>query len=289
MDVYSEEELFKVIRDSYFRSRKIQILGKGLHAKKGKAEELIYTRRMDWFEIRDNKVIGLAGADVTKIRKEASELGLLFPSLYDGTLGGLLATNEPSPLSTTYGNPRDFTIDVRVLTPYGGIKWKFLVGSLGLLGAISRAELKLFQKPKRVITYEKMGINEDEVKKLMDLSPLVLLVDYDREKFNVHVSFEEEKNIGNNYTKDNGVPFVEVNAESEEVVVEGDSFSEFKKVVEVSKPEYAYWIYKSGVFKLYNADKEPLSKAGVKYYTRDYPKEVYLKLKRLIDFKNIFV
>ena len=289
MDVYSEEELFKVIRDSYLNSRKIQILGSGRHAKKGKADEFIYTRKMDWFEIRDNKVIGLAGADVTKIRKEASELGLLFPTLYNGTLGGLLATNEPSPLSTTYGNPRDFTLDVRVLTPYGGIKWKFLVGSFGLLGAISRAELKLFEKPKRVITYERNDVNEEEVKKLIELSPLVLLIDYDREKFNVHASFEEEKNVGNSYTRDEGVPFVEVNGESEEVVVEGDSFSEFKKAVEVSKPQYAYWIYKSGVFKLYNADREALSKAGIKYYTRDYPKEIYLKLKRLLDFKNIFV
>ena len=289
MDVYSEEELFKVIRDSYISSRKIQILGKGLHAKKENADKFVYTRKMNWFEIKNDKVIGLAGADVTKIRAEAKELGLLFPTLYDGTLGGLLATNEPSPLSTTYGMPRDFTINVRVLTPYGGIKWRLLIGSRGLLGAISRAEMKLFPKPQKVITYEKVNIEEHEIKKLIDLSPLVLLIDYDKEKFNVHASFEEDKNVGNNYTKDEGVPVVEVRDESKEVIVEGDSFLEFKNVVKVSKPQYAYWIYKSGIFKLYGADIDSLSMAGIKYYTKYYPKEIYLKLKRLLDYKNIFV
>jgi len=289
MDVYSEEELFKVIKESYVNSRKIQILGKGHHAKKGEADEFIYTRKMNWYEIKNGKVIGLAGADVTKIRKEASEQGLLFPTLYDGTLGGLLATNEPSPLSTTYGKPRDFTTDVRVLTPYGGVKWNFLIGSRGILGAISRAEMKLFPKPQKVITYEKANVEDYEIKKLIDLSPLVLLVDYDTEKFNVHASFEEDKNVGNNYTKDEGVPVVEVIDESKEVIVEGDSFTDFENVVKISKPQYAYWVYKSNIFKLYDADVDSLSKAGIKYYTRDYPKEVYLKLKKLLDYKNIFV
>ena len=289
MDVYSEEELFKVIKDSYINSRKIQILGKGLHVKKRNASEFIYTRKMDWFEIKDNKVVGLAGADVTKIKKEAKELSLLFPTLYDGTLGGLLATNEPSPLSTTYGNPRDFTIDVRVLTPYGGIKWKLLIGSRGLLGAISRAEMRLFPKPQKIITYEKSNVRECEIRKLIHLSPLALLVDYDKKRFNVYVSFKEDKNVGNNYIKYKGIPIVEIRDESEEIVVEGDSFSEFRNVVKISEPQYAYWIYKSGIFKLYGADTDSLSKVGIKYYTRDYPKEIYLKLKRLLDFKNIFV
>ncbi|BFH73854.1 FAD-binding protein [Sulfurisphaera javensis] len=289
MDVYSEEELFKAIKDAYINSRKIQILGNGKHAKKSKADEYIYTRKMEWFEIKGNKVEALAGADVVKIRKEASENGLLLPTLYDGTVGGLLATNEPSPLSTTYGKPRDFTSWVTVLTPYGGVKWNFLIGSRGILGAVSRAELKLFPKPKKVITYEKSNVTEDEVSKLIELNPLVLLVDYDREKFNIHASFEDEKNVGNGYSKDEGVPVVEVADESREIIVEGDSLSEFVRVVEISKPVYAYWVYKSGLFKLYDANVEALSQHGVKYYTRDNPKEVYLKLKRLLDFKNIFV
>ncbi|BAB65817.1 FAD-binding protein [Sulfurisphaera tokodaii] len=289
MDVYSEEELFKVIRDAYTNSKKIQILGKGKHAKKGDAEEFIYTRKMDWFEIKGDKVQALAGADVVKIRKEASENDLLLPTLYDGTIGGLLATNEPSPLSTTYGRPRDFTSWVTVLTPYGGIRWNFLIGSRGILGAISRAEMKLFPKPAKVITYEKKSVEDNEISKLVELSPLVLLVDYDREKFNIHVSFEEEKNVGPGYLKDEGVPVVEIIDESREIIIEGDSFSEFVRVVNIGKPVYAYWVYKSGIFKLYDADTEELSKAGVKFYTRDNPKEVYLKLKRLLDFKNIFV
>lgn len=289
MDVYSEEELFKVIRDSYLNSKKIQILGRGNHAKRGNADEFVYTRKMDWFEIKGEKVIALAGADVTKIRKEASELGLLFPTLYDGTIGGLLATDEPSPLSTTYGKPKDFTTDVRVLTPYGGIKWSFLIGSRGIVGAISRAEMKLFPKPSKVITYEKSGVESYEVKKLMELSPLVLLVDYDKEKFNVHASFDKERDAIPGYSKDEGVPVVEVIDESKEVIIEGDSIEDFITVVNIAKPQYAYWVYKAGIFKLYDADVESLTKSGIKYYTRDYPKEVYLKLKKLLDYKNIFV
>lgn len=289
MDVYSEEELFKVIREAYENSRKIQVLGNGKHAKKSEADEFVYTRKMNWFEIKGNKVEALAGAEVNEIRKEASDNGLLLPTLYDGTVGGLLATNEPSPLSTAYGRPRNFTSWVTVLTPYGGVKWNFLIGSRGILGAISKAELKLFEKPKRVITYEKSNIEEEEITKLIELNPLVLLVDYDREKFNIHVSFEEEKNVGNGYSKDEGVPIVEVIDESREIIVEGDSLNEFMKVVKIGNPVYAYWVYKSGIFKLYDANAEALSNSGIKFYTRDNPKEIYLKLKRLLDIKNIFV
>ena len=285
MDVYSEEELFKVIRDAYEEGTKIQVLGDGRHCKREGADEYVYTRKMDWFEIKGQSVEALAGAEVSKIRKEASEEGLLLPTLYDGTIGGLLATNTPSPLSTAYGNPKDFTNWVRLLTPYGGIRWRVFIGSKGVVGAISRAELKLYPKPSKIMTYEKEGVND--IEKLKTFSPLVLLVDYEEGKFRVHASYTREVGL-KGFSVDEGVPVVEITSEKNEVIVEGDDFESFRKVVELSKPAYAYWIWKSGVFVLINADLEALRKSGVKYYTRDQPKEVYLKLKKLLDFKGIF-
>ncbi|BCU70970.1 FAD-binding protein [Stygiolobus caldivivus] len=287
MDVYSEEELFKVIRSAYEGGLRIQVLGKGKHGKKEGVDEYVYTRKMDWFEIRDGMVEALAGADIGEIRKEASEEGLLLPTLYDGTIGGLLATNFPSPLSTAYGKPIDFTNWVRVLTPYGGIKWKMLVGSKGVIGAISRAELRLYPKPNKIFTYEKEDFNERELEKVMSLSPLVLLVDYQGGKFRIHSSYSHEVGL-KGYSVDEGVPLVEVNDERKEIIVEGDDFDTFKKVIEVSQPIYAYWIWKSGMFILFNADTDMLREYNIKYYTRDQPKEVHIKLKKLLDVKGIF-
>ncbi|MEJ2769856.1 MULTISPECIES: FAD-binding protein [unclassified Stygiolobus] len=287
MDVHSEEELFKVIRGAYEEGLKIQVLGNGKHGKKEGVNEYVYTRKMDWFEIKNGVVEALAGADVNAIRKEASEEGLLLPTLYDGTVGGLLATNFASPLSTAYGKPIDFTNWVRVLTPYGGIKWKMLVGSKGIVGAISRAELKLYPKPSKILTYEKEEVVNRDIEKLMSLSPLVLLVDYQGGKFRVHASYAKEIML-KGYSVDEGVPLVEVNDERKEVIVEGDDFESFKKVVEVSQPLYAYWIWKSGIFVLVNADTDMLKESNIKYYTKDQPKEVHVKLKRLLDARGIF-
>ncbi|MFP3065457.1 MAG: FAD-binding oxidoreductase [Sulfolobus sp.] len=290
MDVYpkTEDELYKIIRNAYEEGNKIQVLGDGKHVKKERADFHVYTKRMNRFEIKGDKVVAEAGAEVEKIRKEASDMGLLLPTLYDGTVGGLLATNSPSPLTTKYGRPSDFTESLKMLTPYGGIRWKIFAGSMGLLGAISEAELRLFPKPQRIMTYEKLNVIEDDVLKVIENKPIVLLVDYDGKSFNIHASFSEDVNL-KGFSIDEGVPIVEVNNERDEVIVNGDNFSEFKKVVEVSKPAYAYWIYKSNVFMLYNANKEQLRTAGIKYYSRNEPKEVFIKLKRLLDGKNIFV
>ncbi|AAY80536.1 FAD-binding protein [Sulfolobus acidocaldarius] len=285
MDIHSEEELFRIIRSAYLDNKKIQVLGYGRHGRISKVDEYVYTKNMNWYEIKDGKVQALAGADVTKIRKEASENGLLLPTLYDGTIGGLLAINPISPLTTSYGRPSDFTLWTRFLTPYGGMKWKVFVGSMGLLGAISRAELKLFEKPRRILTYDKNDATEEEIMKVSSLRPLVLLVEYDG-RFNVHASFSEEVLL-QGFSVDEGVPMVEVDRERDEIIVEGDdTFESFKKIIELSNPSYAYWIYNSKAFVIFDADVEKLSQ--FKYYSRDRPKEIYLKLKKLLDVKNIF-
>jgi len=78
------------------------------------------------------------------------------------TIGGVLAADSASPLRHGFGGPRDFTLGMEFVTGYGAIAksggrvvknvtgydmHKVLIGSLGTLGVITRANFKTFPWP----------------------------------------------------------------------------------------------------------------------------------------------
>ncbi|EZQ04734.1 hypothetical protein CM19_08445 [Candidatus Acidianus copahuensis] len=286
MDVYTESELFNEIRDAYLSRRKVAILGYGRHSKKGTEEEIIHIKMED-FTLDKGKVIAEAGASVEEIRKVASEEGLLLPSFYNGSVGGLLANNDLSPLFTHYGSAREFTDWVIFMTPYRAIKWKGVIGSKGKIGAITKAQFSLFPKPDRVFMLErKVDPNNlvKEVTELLKLKPLALLIDYDG-SFYIHASFSE-KIERNGYSIDEGVPNVE-ESNKNSFIVKLNSLEDFISLVDKSEPVYAYTIVDSKLAKIYIADESSL--LGFNYYKADEPQLVFNKLKIIFDRNNIFI
>jgi glycolate oxidase FAD binding subunit len=78
------------------------------------------------------------------------------------TIGGVLGADSPSPLRHGFGGPRDFTLGMEFVTGYGAIAksggrvvknvsgydlHKLLIGSLGTLAVITRANFKTFPFP----------------------------------------------------------------------------------------------------------------------------------------------
>jgi FAD/FMN-containing dehydrogenase len=285
IEVANEEELFKEIRNAYIERKKISIIGSGSHSdKKG---EIISTIKMNSFNIKREIVEAYSGASVVKVREEASDQGYLFPTLYDGTIGGLLATNYVSPLSTFYGNPRDFTLWCRAIIPYGGLNWKIFIGSKGLIGAISKAVMKLFPRPSKIVTLEKSYDNGNELledfTKLKENKPIAALVEYEK-NYRVHFTYSFDLDIPG-FNKDDGVPFIE-ESDKNSYIVETSSLSEFVKLVNKTNPIYAYTVVNSGLSKVYLADEDVLE--GFNYYPYNGVKGIYLKLKKLLDYKDIF-
>ncbi|MBW9141751.1 MAG: FAD-binding protein [Candidatus Aramenus sp.] len=284
--VSSEEELFKEIRSAHLEGRKVSIIGFGSHSHKDK-ENAISTQGMDHFEVKDDYVVALAGAPVPKIREEASEKGLLFPSLYDGSVGGMLALNHVSPISFHYGTPKEFTVWCRAITFLGGINWKIFIGSKGKLGAISKAVMRLYQKPRRIVTLEKSYSSArdllEDFKKGVEDRPIAVLVEYDKE-FKLHMTYSNDVEYPG-FSKDDGVPVVE-EGDKNSYVVRTEGLKEFVELVEKTSPIYAYTVPGTGMSKVYVADEEALK--GFEYYPSDSVSEVYLKLKKLLDYKSIF-
>ncbi|WP_373467857.1 FAD-binding protein [Acidianus infernus] len=288
MEVYNEKELYNSIKDAYLSGKKVMIIGYGKHSSPRKSD--IYLKiKMDYYKIeKEGYVEAYAGASVNKIREEASEYGLLLPCLYDGSIGGLLANNEFSPLSTRYGKPYDFTDKVFFITPFGKISWKIIIGSKGRLGAIYKARLKLFPKPTKVFTFERSFSKKDEtiayVNKLMHLKPLAMLVEYDG-KYTIHASYDFDAKI-HGFSKDEGVATIEESNSSNGYYVNTPTIEDFMSTIENTQPIYAYTVVGSGISKLYVADEDAIKKLN--YFTHDDIPRVYWKLKAILDFKNIF-
>ncbi len=112
-----------------------------------------------------------AGVTLQRVQELAEEMGLLFPLSLgaegSATIGGNLATNAGGTAVLRYGSVRDLCLGVEVVTPTGEI-WDGLrslrkdntgydlrnlfIGSEGTLGLITAAVLKLYPKPKGVMT-----------------------------------------------------------------------------------------------------------------------------------------
>lgn len=289
--VYSEKELLNDLRDAYLSNKKIMILGYGKHSEPRKADIYLHIK-MDHYEINKDRVLAYAGASIQKIREEASEEGLLLPTFYDGSVGGLLANNPISPLTTYYGKPSDFTEWVDFATPYKMFRWKGIVGSKGCFGAITKAQLKLYEKPSKVYTYEATikdpSLLKDVVKKFVNYTPLVLLVEYIRnDMYQFHATMTENI-VVSGFTKDEGVPNIEESNKNSYYVKTG-SIEEFIALTERINPVYAYIVLNAGYSKVYVTDEEVLEKSGYEYFNANDAPQIYKKIKRIFDFKNIFV
>ncbi|MBB5046907.1 FAD/FMN-containing dehydrogenase [Rhodopseudomonas rhenobacensis] len=115
----------------------------------------------------DNDTITVeAGLALRKVQDAARDAGRLFPlslgSEDSSTIGGNLATNAGGVQVLRYGNTRDLTLGLEVVTPEGEI-WNGLrglrkdnsgydlrdlyIGSEGTLGIITAATLRLFPQP----------------------------------------------------------------------------------------------------------------------------------------------
>jgi len=120
----------------------------------------------------DNKTLTVeAGVTLQQVQELADSMGLLFPLSLgaegSATIGGNLATNAGGTAVLRYGNARDLCLGLEVVTASGEI-WNGLrglrkdntgydlrdlfIGSEGTLGLITAAVLKLFPKPKGVMT-----------------------------------------------------------------------------------------------------------------------------------------
>ena len=86
----------------------------------------------------------------------------------DSSIGGIIASNAAGPLRQGYGGPRDMVIGLKIATTDGKIAktggrvvknvagydlGKLLTGSMGTLGVIVEASLKLFPKPPERATF----------------------------------------------------------------------------------------------------------------------------------------
>jgi glycolate oxidase FAD binding subunit len=90
------------------------------------------------------------------------------PFMSHATIGGILAADSPSPLRHLYGGPRDFALGLEFVTGNGAIAksggrvvknvsgydlHKLLIGSLGTLAVITRANFKTFPMPPEQVVF----------------------------------------------------------------------------------------------------------------------------------------
>ncbi|ARM76035.1 FAD-binding protein [Acidianus manzaensis] len=288
-EVYSEKELFNELRDAYISNKKVMMLGYGRHSELRKADIYLHVK-MDEYEIHENFVIAYAGASVSKIREDALSKDLLFPSFYDGSIGGLLANNEISPLSTRFGKPSEFTEWVDFVTPYKMFRWKGIIGSKGLFGGITKAKIKLFERPSKVYTFE--STIEDtsylisSIDRFSKFNPLVLLIEYlENGKYQFHATLTENIDT-TGFSKDEGVPNIE-ESNKNSYYVRVNNVEEFVNVMKKINPIYAYTVLNTGYAKIYVTDEDLL--ANYEYFKSEEASMIHKKLKKIFDFKNIFV
>jgi glycolate dehydrogenase FAD-binding subunit len=104
----------------------------------------------------------------TTLAGEKQFLPLNPPFMARATIGGILATDSVSPLRHSYGGPREFVLGLEFVTGDGAITksggrvvknvsgydlHKLLIGSLGTLAVITRANFKTFPMPPEQIVF----------------------------------------------------------------------------------------------------------------------------------------
>jgi glycolate oxidase FAD binding subunit len=104
----------------------------------------------------------------TTLSAEKQFLPLNPPFFQRATIGGILAADSVSPLRHSYGGPRDFVLGLEFVTGDGAIAksggrvvknvsgydlHKLLIGSLGTLAVITRANFKTFPTPPEQVVF----------------------------------------------------------------------------------------------------------------------------------------
>lgn len=119
----------------------------------------------------DNLLVAEAGAVLADVQRAAENVGRLFPlSLAsEGTaqLGGLIGTNAGGTAVLRYGMMRDLVLGLEVVLPSGEILpalrglrkdntgydlKQLFIGAEGTLGVVTAASLKLFPRPREMVT-----------------------------------------------------------------------------------------------------------------------------------------
>jgi glycolate oxidase FAD binding subunit len=136
---------------------------------------LLSTTRMDKIEQYDPGDLTIAvaaGMPFAAMQRQLAEHHQWVPcdaaNLEHATIGGLLATGAAGPLKSTFGHMRDFCIGVQFVTTDGKVVkgggrvvknvagydlMKLLTGSYGTLAVITRANFKVFPRPRQTRTF----------------------------------------------------------------------------------------------------------------------------------------
>ncbi|WP_014511466.1 FAD-binding oxidoreductase [Saccharolobus solfataricus] len=140
--------------------------------------------------------VGVRVSDLFEIIKAK---GLFLPAYYDGSLGGLLATNLPTPFSSFYGYPKNLILMAKVITGDGiiakgggktlkfssGYKiHKILSGMLGWLGIYLEATLKIYPFPEVIVTFQ-----TDKVNLTSKYRPISIIYETDEKGDKTYVTF----------------------------------------------------------------------------------------------------
>lgn len=126
-----------------------------------------------------------AGAKLTTLQESLAKYGYflpLDPPLPKATIGGILATNDSGPKRLLYGSARDLTLGMKVVLPGGKLiktggktvknvsgydLTKLFIGSLGTLGVIVEATLRLLPLPEKEII---ISLSYSQVSPAFDLA-----------------------------------------------------------------------------------------------------------------------
>ena len=127
--------------------------------------------KVEEYDPGDLTIAVQAGMPFAEMQRQLGEHQQWVPcdaaSLEHATIGGLLATGAAGPLKSTFGHMRDFCIGVQFVTADGKVVkgggrvvknvagydlMKLLTGSYGSLAVITRANFKVFPRPRQTRT-----------------------------------------------------------------------------------------------------------------------------------------
>jgi glycolate oxidase FAD binding subunit len=136
------------------------------------AVDLSRLDRIIAYDPEDLTLSAEAGTPLCKIASALAEHGqclpLAVPFMARATIGGTIASGVDSPLRQSYGTARDFVLGMNFVTGDGTAAksggrvvknvsgydiHKFMIGSLGTLGAITRVNFRTFPLPRQTRTF----------------------------------------------------------------------------------------------------------------------------------------
>ncbi|QGA55234.1 FAD-binding protein [Sulfolobus sp. E5-1-F] len=217
----------------------------------------------------DLYVTSQVGVKVSDLFEMIKAKGLFLPAYYDGSLGGLLATNLPTPFSSFYGYPKNLILMAKVITGDGiivkgggktlkfssGYKiHKILSGMLGWLGIYLEATLKVYPFPEIITTFQ-----TDKIALTSKYRPISIIYEVDEKGERTHVTFIGFRKAMSKIEEEIGVKgqdgFYDVNYINGESVVSihtvrGREVEEIKKAKTIMKVKRGIGIIGTGYCRL---------------------------------------